>query len=71
LIAARSDCAALGSFCHGLSRANSAGTVRSVKRLGSNPERNCGRRSGIDTVAPGRARGDSGATAVAMRSLRG
>lgn len=48
----------------------SLGTVRTVKRLGSSPTLTWLQLSGIDTVAPGRARGDSGATAVAILSLR-
>ena len=46
------------------------GAVRTVKRLGSRPFLTALHSSGMDTVAPGRARGLSGATAVAMRSLR-
>ena len=41
-----------------------------VKRLGSRPCLTCPHVSGIETVAPGLARGDSGATAVAIRSFR-
>ena len=40
-----------------------------VKRAGSRPSRTWSQFTGIDTGAPGRARGDSGATAVDMRSL--
>ena len=52
------------------SSSTSAGAVRRVKRLGSRPAFTWLQSSGIDTVAPGRARGDSGATAVEVRSLR-
>ena len=41
-----------------------------VKRSGSSPSRTWVQFTGIETGAPGRARGDSGATAVDMRSLR-
>ena len=46
------------------------GTVRTVYFLGSRSALTCAHVSGIETVAPGRARGERGATAVAMRSLR-
>ena len=48
----------------------SAGTVLIVKRVGSRPSRTWFQFTGIETGAPGRPRGDSGATAVDMRSLR-
>ena len=44
--------------------------VRIVKRCGSRPDFTWLQLSGIETGAPGRARGDNGATAVAVRSLR-
>jgi hypothetical protein len=47
-----------------------AGTVRIVYFFGSSPAFTCVQFSGIDTVAPGLARADSGATAVEVRSLR-
>ena len=47
-----------------------ARTVRRVNRVASNPFFTCPQLRGIDTGAPGRARGDHGATAVAIRSLR-
>lgn len=40
-----------------------------VKRFGSRSDLTCVQVRRIDTVAPGRARGESGATAVAMRPL--
>src|SRR5262245_35891888 len=46
------------------------GTVVIVYRRGSRPTRTCLQCSGIDTGAPGRTRGDSGATAVDILSLR-
>ena len=48
----------------------SAGAVRTVNFFGSRPFFTCAQVSGMETVAPSRARGDSGATAVDMRSLR-
>mgnify|MGYP006873476887 CR=1 FL=1 len=48
----------------------SAGAVRTVKAFGSRPCFTCAQASGIETVAPARAGRLSGATAVAMRSLR-
>src|SRR5580704_7335100 len=50
--------------------ASSVGAVRIVKRLGSRSALTSVQVRGIDTVAPDRARGESGATAVAIRSLR-
>src|SRR4051794_32275394 len=50
--------------------ARSGGTVRMVKRFGSRSPFTCAQVSGIETVAPSRARGDNGATAVDIRSLR-
>jgi hypothetical protein len=47
-----------------------AGAVGIVKRCGSRPARNWLQCTGIDTGAPCRMRGESGATAVDMRSLR-
>ena len=41
-----------------------------VKRLGSSPDFTDDQASGMETGAPGLARGESGATAVAVRSLR-
>ena len=47
-----------------------AGAVRSVYFAGSRPFFTWLQVSGIETGAPGRPRGDSGATAVDIRSLR-
>jgi len=47
-----------------------AGAVRTVNRLGSRPAFTCGQPIGMDTSAPSRARGENGATAVEVRSLR-
>ncbi len=47
-----------------------AETVWIVKRRGSRSLLTWLHVKGIETVAPGRARGDNGATAVATRSLR-
>ena len=46
------------------------GTVRTVYAVGSSPFFTWLQLTGIDTGAPGRPRGDSGATAVAIRSFR-
>ena len=46
------------------------GAMRTVKRVGSKPDRICVHSNGMETGAPSRSRGDSGATAVAIRSLR-
>ena len=55
---------------HGLIFRSNAGAVRSVNRVGSSPAFTLPQLSGMDTVAPSRARVESGATAVAVRSLR-
>ena len=55
---------------HAALLASSAGAVLTVKRLGSRPFFTWFQVIGIDTGAPFRARGESGATAVAIRSLR-
>src|SRR5437763_15581234 len=70
LIAGLIDRAASSYPSRALVRANSAGTVRTVKRLGSRSPRTWAQVTGIDTVAPSRARVDSGPTAVDIRSLR-
>jgi hypothetical protein len=44
--------------------------LRIVNFFGSKAGRTCAHVSGIDTGAPSRARGDKGATAVDIRSLR-
>jgi transcription-repair coupling factor (superfamily II helicase) len=61
---------AAATHLHAVEVPSSFGTVRIVYRLGSSPALTCVQFSGIDTVAPRRARGDKGATAVAIRSLR-
>lgn len=48
----------------------SFGAVRRLNRCGSRPAFTALQGSGMETGAPVRARGDRGATAVAMRSLR-
>ena len=55
---------------HAVHFAINAGTVRTVKRVGSRPFFTWLHVSGIETGAPSRARGESGATAVDIRSLR-
>ena len=69
-IAGLIDTAASSYPSHAFVFANSAGTVRTVYFFGSRSPRTCGQVSGIETVAPSRARGDSTATAVESRSLR-
>ena len=47
---------------HALLFAIKPGTVRTLKRLGSNPVRTWSQVNGMDTGAPGRIRGDHGLT---------
>ena len=55
---------------HALLLRKSVGTVRIVYVAGSRSDFTCAQVSGIETGASGSPAGDSGATAVAMRSLR-
>lgn len=55
---------------HAVSLRTRDGTLRTVNLAGSRPFFTWFQVIGIETGAPGRPRGDNGATAVAIRSLR-
>src|ERR1700733_5144478 len=54
---------------HGSLLASRTAALRTVNSVGSKPALTAFQAMGIDTVAPGRARADNGATAVAVRSF--